>query len=61
VKRSRERVQVWPAPIVLGVVSAFGLLAALLSDDVGDVLAWFALLAPVVTIMWYLMRRKTVR
>jgi hypothetical protein len=39
--------RVWFAPIVLGALSAAGLVAALVSDDFGDWLAWAALGVPV--------------
>lgn len=56
--RSNGRIRVWTAPIVLGVVTAVGLISALLSDTSGDVLAWLALAAPIVVICWYVPRRK---
>jgi hypothetical protein len=56
--RPRERTRIWPAPIALGAVSALGLIAALLSDAAGDVLAWFALAAPVCIIAWFITRRS---
>jgi len=54
------RVKVWTAPIVLGAVTALGLTTALVSDDVGDVLAWIALAAPIVAVLWYSWPRKRV-
>jgi hypothetical protein len=57
-KRPRERTRIWPVPIALGAVSALGLIAALLSDAAGDVLAWFALAAPVCIIVWFITRRS---
>lgn len=52
------RIRVWTAPIALGVVTAAGLIAALLSDASGDALAWLALAAPIVVICWHVPRRK---
>jgi hypothetical protein len=43
-------------PIVLSVVSAVGLVSALLGDGIWDALSWAALGAPVVVITWYLTR-----
>jgi hypothetical protein len=46
----------WRAPIALGLVSASGLLSALLSDGIGDVWAWVALAAPLAAAgycMWH--------
>lgn len=53
-----SRIRVWPAPIVLGVVAAFGLIAALLSEGLGDYLSWLALGIPVVVVGWYAVPRK---
>lgn len=44
--------QIWGIPIVLGVVSAIGLLSALLGDGIWDALSWFALATPVAVILW---------
>jgi len=44
-------------PILLGLISADGLIAALLFDDLGDAVSWLALAAPVVTALWYGVRR----
>lgn len=57
--KSERRIHVWRAPVVLGVATAVGLVAALLSDGgLGDVLSWLALAAPVAIVMWYVPRRK---
>ncbi len=50
--------QIWAAPIVLGLISACGLIAALLFDGIGDVVSWIALAVPVVVAFWYAARRK---
>jgi hypothetical protein len=61
-KSRRPRVRIWPAPIVIGVLSTIGLIAALLSDQSGDVLAWFTLAVPVAVALWFWMpRRATAR
>ena len=52
------RPRVWPAPIALGLITAFGLIAALLSDGIGDVLAWVALAVPVAVVTRYSWRRR---
>jgi len=44
-------------PVLLGLVSACGLIAALLFDGIGDAVSWLALAAPVVTALWYGVRR----
>jgi hypothetical protein len=48
--------RVWGAPIALGVISALGLVAALLADGPGDVVSWIALSVPVAVVAWYSMR-----
>ncbi len=55
---ARGRIHVWTAPIVLGVLTAVGLISALVSDDAGDVLAWLTVGAPVAVVLWYLPRRQ---
>ena len=43
----------WGWPLLLGVLTASGLLSALLSDGVGDVWSWFALGLPVAVAAWF--------
>jgi hypothetical protein len=53
------KTQIWGAPSALGVVSAVGLLSALLADGLWDVLSWIALSAPVavcIRSLWRLRR-----
>ena len=45
--------RVWRMPIILGLLSAIGLIAALLADGLGDLLSWLALSAPVAAALWY--------
>ena len=51
-------IRVWTAPIALGVLTAVGLISALISDSVGDVLAWLTVGAPVAVVLWFLSRRQ---
>ncbi|MGH8175227.1 MAG: hypothetical protein ACREV5_03060 [Steroidobacter sp.] len=51
-KQRRTRARVWLTPMALGVVTVVGLIAALLSDEAGDVLAWVALATPVSVVIW---------
>lgn len=44
--------QIWGIPIVMGVMSAIGLLSALLGDGIWDVLSWTALATPVAVTLW---------
>lgn len=52
---------VWGAPLVLGVLTVFGLLAALLGTGLWHWASWIALAAPVVVICKHVGRslRKT--
>lgn len=48
--------QIWAAPIVLGIVSAIGLVSALLGDGIWDELSWLALTAPIAAVLWSVVR-----
>jgi len=50
--------KVWFWPIVVGVLSAIGLLSGLLYDGLGDAVSWLALLVPVALSAWYGWMRK---
>ncbi len=50
--------KVWFWPIVIGLLSAVGLLSGLLYDGLGDVVSWLALLVPVALAVWYGWVRK---
>lgn len=56
-KTSLTGIQIWGMPILLGLISASGLIAALLFDGIGDTVSWLALAAPVVTALWFGVRR----
>ena len=49
-------IRVFGAPVLLALVSAIGLLSALLGDDRWDVLSWVALATPVAVIIWCVAR-----
>lgn len=49
-------IRVFGAPLLLTLVSAIGLLSALLGDDLWDVLSWVALATPVAVIVWCVAR-----
>lgn len=51
--------QVFGAPLAIALLSAIGLVSALLGDDVWDVLSWLTLTVPVVVVLWYWMRRPS--
>lgn len=42
---------------MLGLISASGLITALLSDGIGDVVSWIALAVPVVVGLWHIVRQ----
>ena len=43
-------------PILIAVLSSFGLIAALIGDDLWDVLSWAALGVSPLVIAWHIMR-----
>jgi hypothetical protein len=49
----RSALQVFAVPTVLGALSAIGLIAALLGDNVWDVVSWLSLGVPCLAIAWY--------
>lgn len=49
--------KLWGWPIALGLLSASGLLSALVSDHWGDWWSWFALGLPVLVMVWFALRR----
>lgn len=49
---------IWTWPVLLGLLSTLGLLAALLSDGAGDVISWVSLAVPVVTVWWFVWRPR---
>ena len=53
---SQTTIQIWTAPIVLGIVSAIGLVSALLGDGMWDVLSWVTLTAPIAAVLWFVVR-----
>lgn len=54
--RGVDFVRVFGVPLLLALVSAIGLLSALLGDDLWDVLSWVALATPVAVIIWCVAR-----
>jgi hypothetical protein len=52
--RASSFMALWGWPLVLGVLTAVGLISALFSDGgLGDVVSWFALGLPVVVCVWF--------
>jgi hypothetical protein len=57
----KRRAVDWRAPIALGVLTASGLLSALLSDGVGDVWSWISLVTPLAVAAYCIHRRAAPR
>ena len=53
--------RLWGAPILFGVITAVGLLSALLGDGAWDILSAVALAMPIAAAAWYGLRRKPSR
>jgi hypothetical protein len=51
--------RLWGLPVLLGLLSASGLLSALVSDLWGDVWSWLGLGVPVAVMAWYGLRRRS--
>jgi len=54
---------VWGFPIVLAILSIFGLLSALLGSGIWEVISWIALFIPLSTMFYYLwiaFRKKSI-
>jgi len=49
--------RLWAWPLLLALLSASGLISALLSDALGDVWSWFSLGLPVVVMGYFGLRR----
>jgi hypothetical protein len=49
--------QIWGVPILLGVLTTIGLVAALLGDGIWDLVSAVTLGAPVLVGAWYSLRR----
>lgn len=50
--------KLWGMPILLGVLTAFGLAAGLLGDGVWDWIAALALAAPLLVGVWHILGRR---
>lgn len=57
----RRRVNVWRAPTILGLLTCFGLLSALLGSGIWNAFSWVALAIPlfVAIAFWVFPRNKT--
>jgi hypothetical protein len=48
----------WAIPVLLGLASTIGLVAALTGDGARDLLSWLTLAMPVVAITWAWLARR---
>ena len=57
-----SQARTWTAPVVLGVLTASGLVSALVSDVWGVAWSWIGLGVPIAVITWYALvpRRRRV-
>lgn len=55
-RRIRSLGEVFAMPILLGVLSAVGLVVALLGDDIWDAVGWVGLGIPVAVGIYYMLR-----
>lgn len=56
--RRRSLTQIFAMPLALGVVSAIGLVVALVGDDLWDVLGWLGLGIPLIITTWCMVRAR---
>lgn len=54
----RAAFRIWTGPVVLGALTASGLVTALVSDAWGDVWSWISLCVPPAVIALFVRRRK---
>jgi len=50
--------QIWRWPAALGLLGTLGLLAALLSDGLGDWISWLSLAVPLLAVAWFVWRPR---
>ncbi|WP_246806607.1 hypothetical protein [Neopusillimonas maritima] len=57
----RPRVHVWRTPVLLGILTCFGLLSALLGSGIWNVFSWIAMAIPLLVGagFWIFPRNKT--
>lgn len=59
-KRSPQRTRtIFAAPLVIGMLSIIGLVAALTGDGLRDALSWATLAVPVAAVIWAARARKS--
>lgn len=55
--RGHATLKLWGWPVAMALLSASGLLSALVSDDWGDAWSWISLGVPVLVMTWHALRR----
>jgi hypothetical protein len=60
VKNHRTLGQIFAAPIVVGVLSTVGLIAALVGDGWWDAVSWLSLTLPILLYLFFVARRTRV-
>jgi hypothetical protein len=56
--RTNNSMRIWTWPVSIGLVTASGLLSALVSDGWGDWWSWAALGIPVAAMAWLALRQR---
>jgi hypothetical protein len=56
--RARPLSRIFAVPLLLGGLSGFGLVAALVGDGAWDIAGWLTLAVPVVVVGWCLARSR---
>ena len=52
---------VWTIPLWLGLISLFGLIAALVGDDLWDILSWITLTVPLIIIGRFIVKPTSIK
>jgi len=56
--KAQSAMQVWKVPLLLGVLSAVGLVVALVADGAGDAVSWVALGVPTACGLFFSVRGR---
>jgi hypothetical protein len=54
--QSLSRGQIWGMPVLLGLLTALGVVSALVGDGLWDAFSWLALATPMVCLLWVLVQ-----
>lgn len=52
---------VWTIPLWLSAISLFGLIAALVGDDLWDILSWITLTIPLIIIVRFVVKPTSIK